>query len=144
MQLTWLIFLSCTFKFITQTGWAVFDFKFRIVGPNKEKTLAPGTVTDFSLFSIETPEGFTAQDFAAINDDILRKQRAAKPRGADEVADAQLNNMMLSDTFWRDSITEAAFSAGLATGSDNRVQVIELRSVDGVLLPTGRFYTLSN
>lgn len=123
-----------------ETDWTVFDFKFRIVGPNKEKILAPGATTNFSLFSIETPEGFTAHAFAATNDDILRKQRAAKPRGVDELADAQLHNMAIADTFWGNNITEAGFSAGLATGSDNSVQVIELRSVDGqpLVLPEGK------
>jgi pimeloyl-ACP methyl ester carboxylesterase len=121
-----------------ELDWTVFDFKLRIVGPNKEKTLVPGSTTDFSQFAIETPEGFTAQAYAATNDDILRLQRITTAKGVDD--DAQPINLIPPATLWGDTITEVAFRGNLDTGSDNRIQVLELRSLDGkpLVLPEGK------
>lgn len=123
-----------------QTDWTVFDFKFRIVGPNKEKTLVPGSLIDFSAFTIEVPQDFSAKAFAVTHDDVLRKQQSNTLRGVDEKADALINNIVPPSTLWGEAITDRAFSTGLATGANNDIQALELVSLNGLplILPEGQ------
>ena len=123
-----------------ELDWTVFDFKLRIVGPNKEKNLVPGATTDFSQFTIEAPEGFGARAFAATNDDLLRLHRISTTKGMDDVADAQLANLMPPATIWGDTPSDAAFRSGLDTIADQQVQILELWPLNGqkLELPAGK------
>ena len=67
-----------------ESDWAVFTFPVRLFGPNKTKSIEPGT-NDFQSFTLQAPNAFAATGFLVSQDDINRKVDTVAMSGMNEV-----------------------------------------------------------
>lgn len=120
------------------SDWAVFDFPFRIVGPDKEKMLRSGESVNFPGFSIDVPAGFSAKAFAATGEDIFRKERS--PANFEKNISGVQPEATPPVAIWGQNVTEPAFLPSLAAGDGSMLEILELKSVDGspLSLPEGK------
>lgn len=89
--------------------WAVFNFKVRIIGPQKDKELIAGGETDFSSFTIQAPAGFNAIATAVTNADI-----PASTRSIDNVLPAIWGNILAENTPFNDDFVSMGGSSVIA------------------------------
>ncbi|HEX6426666.1 MAG TPA: caspase family protein, partial [Niastella sp.] len=105
-----------------EANWAVFNFKVRIIGPEKGKTLTPGAETVFSSFSIQAPAGFNAVATAVTNADLPPQTRSLEKS--------------TSPAVWGNILAEQApFGDGVASMIDSSVIALELSAVNGQPMP---------
>lgn len=123
--------------------WAVFNFGLRIIGPQKDKQLTAGGVTEFSSFSLEVPAGFTTVATAVTNRDLeaSARQVATGTRAVAGAAGAADNGGTpaagdFSPPIWGDTLTEAQpFGDAFGPVSGSSVIALELGGRDGESMP---------
>lgn len=108
--------------------WTVFTTRLRLIGPNKQKALLPGQVTDFMAFNIQAPEGFSAMVFAVTGDD--QKSEGDHPSYGRNKGDSG----QVPADLWEHTLEDiSAFPSGMNSSADNHIQVLELLPAEGVM-----------
>lgn len=125
--------------------WAVFNFPVRIIGPQKDKQVTAGGLTEFSSFSLEAPAGFTAIATAVTNRDLeaSTRQVATNTRMVADAAEAgrdrstpTITSSSFSPPVWGETLTEAqSFGDAFAPLSGSSVIALELGGREGEPMP---------
>lgn len=122
--------------------WTVFNFRIRIVGPDKKKELVAGHKTEFNGFTIEAPEGFNATAAAITGDDRKNSMQSTQLRGFNEENDRAIATLGPPPGTWGDAESApAGFDHSLSTNSDNIIEALELtpkNSGDDLVIPEGK------